>query len=158
ANLVAQSGTPDIQVSSGTTTINLNDTVDFGTTPVGVASSKAFTVTNTGTADLLVSEAVTVPQGFTLMATISRSGLAGDAAIIATARPPPHLPALKTPAGKTATFTVALNSATAGNFSGSVSFQTNVTGKLTFAFNVTGKVLPPPSVRYIDDNDAGFTF
>jgi uncharacterized protein (DUF1800 family) len=149
ATLAAQTGAPDIEVQNGTTTISPNDTVDFVTTPVGVALSKTFTVTNTGTANLLVSEAISVPSGFTLMA--SFPGVPGTALASKD-------PAFALAPNASATFTVALNSAQAGIYQGNVSFQTNVDGTNPFVFQVTGKVLPPPSVRYIDDQDADFTF
>src|SRR5712692_7067655 len=68
--LLAQPNAPDIQVLDGTTTINLNDTNAFTATPVGTANSKTFTVKNTGNADLLVGETISVPQGFTVMANL----------------------------------------------------------------------------------------
>jgi uncharacterized protein (DUF1800 family) len=147
--LLAQTTAPDVQVLDGTTVINLNDTDAFPSTPVGTANSKTFTVTNTGNANLLVSEAISVPQGFTLMA--SFPGVP-DTTL------PTNVPAFTILPGASATFTVALNSATAGTFSGNVSFQTNVTGKNPFVFTVTGTVLPLPSLRYIDaDLSPGFT-
>jgi uncharacterized protein (DUF1800 family) len=147
AGLLAQTGTPDIQVQDGTTVVALNDAVAFTPTPAGMANSKTFTVTNTGTANLLVSEAISVPQGFTLMASFPS---------VPDTNLPTNVPAFTIAPGASATFTVALNSATAGTFSGPVSFQTNVTGKNPFTFNVTGTVVSPPSVRYLDDTSAGF--
>src|SRR5262249_22329197 len=150
ARLLAQAGTPDVQVLNGTGVVSPGGTVAFGTTPVGVAASRTFTVQNTGTDSLLLSEAVTVPVGFTLMAS---SPGAPNAVLPATGAP-----AYTIAPNATATFTVALNSATAGKFSGQVSFQTNVDGKNPFVFRVNGTALPPPGVRYLDDTDAGFTF
>jgi len=149
ASLLAQGGSPDIKVSSGST-IPLNGTVDFGSSAVGVAKEKTFTVENTGTADLLVAEQITVPQGFTLMA--SFPGVP-DTVLTSTNQEP----AFTISPGGTATFKVALNSATSGNFSGNVSFMTNVTGKNPFVFKVTGRATPPPALRIIDDSSAGFT-
>src|SRR5262249_22302102 len=131
------------------TVVPPNGTVAFANTPVGVALSKTFTVKNTGTATLLVSEAVSTPLGFTLMA--SFAGVPTDLL-------PNNVPAFKIDPGASATFTVALNSATAGDFSGPITFQTNVTGKNPMTFNVTGSALPPPSTRFVDDTGAGFTF
>src|SRR5262245_57343484 len=151
ASLLAQTGSPDIQVLNGTAVVAPNATVSFGSTPVGVAKAITFTVKNTGAAALLVSEAITVPPGFTLMA--SFPGVP-DANLSTS----PHVPGFTIAPGATATFIVALNSATAGGFAGNVSFQTNVTGKNPFVFRVTGTVVPPPAVRAVDDKDAGFTF
>jgi uncharacterized protein (DUF1800 family) len=148
ASVPAQSGSPSIQVLNGTTVIPQNGSVSYGSTGVGVPSSITFTVQNTGTANLLVSEAISVPLGFTLMTNfpgVPDSSLGTN------------VPAFTIAPNASATFTVALNSATAGNFSGPVSFQTNVAGQNPFVFNVSGTVGSPPTVRIVDDSDAGFT-
>jgi uncharacterized protein (DUF1800 family) len=148
--LLAQSGTPAVSVFRDTVPVPLNGTVAFGGTPVGVASPVVFTVTNTGGGTLLVSEAVSVPTGFTLMASLPG---------VPNGTLPTNVPAYSLAGGQSATFTVALNSATAGAFSGGeVAFQTNDPTKTRFAFRVTGTALPPPGVRYADDNDPAFTF
>jgi uncharacterized protein (DUF1800 family) len=152
--LLAQTTAPDVQVLDGSNNVPLNGTVAFTSTQAGMPNSKTFTVKNTGNANLVVSEAVSVPQGFTLMA--SFPGVPDT--FIPNTTPANSVPAFTITPGNTATFTVALNSATAGTFSGNVSFQTNVTGKNPFVFAVTGTVTAPPSVRYIDaDLSPGFT-
>jgi uncharacterized protein (DUF1800 family) len=148
-SLVASPGTPDIQVLDGTTVIALNGSRAFGATPVATPKSKTFTVKNVGTGALLVSEAITVPQGFTLMASfpgVPDTNLSSGS------------PAFTLAPNATATFTVALNSAVAGNHRGTLSFNTNVTGKKPFTFTVSGKAVPPPSLRLGDDGASGFTF
>jgi uncharacterized protein (DUF1800 family) len=149
AALLAQPGAPAIQVLRDTNPVAANSLVGFGNTPVGVAKSITFTVKNTGTADLLVSEAISVPQGFTLMT--SFPGVPGT-------NLPTNVPAFAIKPGETAAFTVALNSALVGRFEGEVSFQTNVADRTQFVFRVRGTSLPPPAVNYVDDNDARFTF
>jgi uncharacterized protein (DUF1800 family) len=144
----ATSGAPDIQVFDGTTNIPPGGTDAFGTTPVAIPGSRTFTVTNVGTADLLVSEAISVPPGFTLMA--SFPGVP-DTTL------PTNVPAFTIAPKASATFIVALNSATAGDFSGTVSFNTNVGGANPFTFAVTGRAVPPPAARYVDDLSADFT-
>src|SRR5262249_34835321 len=57
----------------------------------------------------------------------------------------------------TATFTVALNAAFAGNYAGNISFATNVSGSNPFTFQVTGDVIAPNSVIFVDDRDMGFS-
>jgi uncharacterized protein (DUF1800 family) len=148
ASLVGGPAAPDVQVLDGAKAVALGGNDSFGATPVGVAKSKTFTVQNTGSADLLVSEAIAVPQGFTLMASFPG---------VPNANLPTGEPAYTIASGASATFTVALNSATAGKFHGNVSLSTNVGGKGPFVFRVSGKALPPPSVRYVDDQDGGFT-
>ncbi|MCC6419244.1 MAG: DUF1800 family protein [Gemmataceae bacterium] len=146
--LLAQTGTPSVRVRNGTTIVAMNGTVGFGTSPVGVAKAKTFTVKNTGAANLLVSEAVAVPPGFTVMASFPG---------VPNAMLPGNVPAYTLAPNATATFTIALNSASAGAFAGNVTFATNVTGKNPFTFKVTGTALPPPAVRCVDDGGAGFT-
>jgi uncharacterized protein (DUF1800 family) len=151
AGLLATPGTPNVQVFDGTLSdplIAQNATVPFANTPVGVAGSRTFTVRNNGTGALLVSEAITVPVGFTLMASfpgVPDATLAGA-------------PAFTLAPSATATFTVALNSAASGIFGGDVSFNTNVPSRNPVVFRVTGTAVPPPSLRILDDSDAGFTF
>src|SRR5262245_54913402 len=119
AGLVAQGGSANLQLLDGTSEIALNATVAFGPTAPGTAVAKTFTVRNTGTANLLVSEAISVPPGFTLMASFPG---------VPNASFSPASPAYTIAPNATATFTVALNSAAAGNFAGAVSFATNVPG------------------------------
>src|SRR5262245_479027 len=148
--LLAQTGTPAVSVFRDTVPVPLNGTVAFGSTPVGVASPVIFTVTNTGAGTLLVSEAISVPPGFTLMA--SFPGVPNGTL-------PTNVPAYSLAAGQSATFTVALNTATAAAFSGGeIAFQTNDPARARFAFLVTGTTQPPPGVRYADDGDPAFTF
>ncbi len=147
AGLLAGLNSPDVQVQDGAVVVPLGGTVDFGTAAAGAAASKTFTVTNTGTAPLNVAEAIAVPPGFTLMASFPG---------VPTSALPTNVPAYTIAPSASATFTVALNSATAGVFAGSVSFQNDVAGKSPFTFQVTGKVLPPPSERIVDDADPGF--
>jgi uncharacterized protein (DUF1800 family) len=148
-SLLAQPNAPIIQVSDGGTVIANNGSDAYSPTRMGVDNSKTFTVTNNGNADLLVSETISVPVGFTLMKNfpgVPNALLNGT-------------PAYTISAGTSATFTftVALNSATAGDFSGPVTLMSNDPNNGTFTFNVTGTVLEPPTVRIVDDLDAGFT-
>jgi hypothetical protein len=146
--LLAGPGSPGIEVRDNTTIVPYQGKVAFSPTRVGVPRSKTFTVTNTGGAPLLVSEAITVPSGFTLMA--SFPGVPDDLL-------PNNIPAFTLAPGASATFTVALNAASAGGHTGTVSFQTNVTGMNPFTFTFSsGRVEPPPGVRYTDDADGGF--
>jgi uncharacterized protein (DUF1800 family) len=154
--LLAQSGSPGIQVSNGGV-IPPGGTVNFPNTAMGVASPITFTVTNTGSAPLLVGEVISVPQGFTLMANFPGvpNALFGPNTNVNS------VPAYTIAPSATATFTVALNSATPGTFTGPVSFATNVTGTNPFTFTVTGTVTGTSSttgmVSYSDDNDQSFS-
>jgi uncharacterized protein (DUF1800 family) len=147
--LLAGPGTPDIELKDNNTVVQYQGKVAYSPTPVGVPRSKTFTVTNTGSGNLLVSEAITVPVGFTVMATFPG---VPDTLL------PNNVPAFTIMPGASATFTVALNSALAGGHTGTVSFMTNVTGKNPFTFTFSsGRVDPPPGVRYTDDADGGFS-
>ncbi len=69
---------PEIDVVQNTTNIADNTgTFDFGTTTVGTAVSKTFTIENTGTADLTLSD-LTLPTGLTLAGTFPTVIAAGS--------------------------------------------------------------------------------
>jgi uncharacterized protein (DUF1800 family) len=135
-------GGPVIQVFAGTTIEpgsrgipNRTGSVDLGTTPVTKSRPTTFTVRNAGTADLTLTEPIRLPRGFTLVRSFGARTL----------RP-----------GQATHFIVALNSARAGRLSGPISFGTNGGPGNRFSFLVTGTALGPPSMRIIDDGDAGF--
>ena len=95
------------------------DHTDFGTvTQGGAAMSRTFTVRNDGTGPLTLGT-VTAPTGFTVTAQPAASVAAG---------------------GGTTTFTVRLDTATAGTKSGDVSFSTNDSDENPFNFRITGTV------------------
>jgi GH25 family lysozyme M1 (1,4-beta-N-acetylmuramidase) len=102
--------------------------VDFGSVAQnGTNPTKTFTVTNSGGVKLTLG-AVSVPSGYTLTEPLATSLLAGQSD----------------------TFTVALNSSTAGTKTGSITFSTNDSNENPFNFSVTGSVIPsgpPPSVQ-----------
>jgi hypothetical protein len=110
--------------------------VAFGTTTVGTAVTKTFTVQNVGTADLTLG-AISVSSDFTASAFGTTTVAAG---------------------GST-TFTVTLIASNAGNYSGTVSFATNDPGQNPFDFTVSGTVdapvVSPP--MYLDNGQSGYT-
>ncbi|WP_254512973.1 choice-of-anchor D domain-containing protein [Anatilimnocola floriformis] len=115
---------PEIAVQDGVTNIVDNTgTVAFGTAPLTTLVQKTFTIVNSGTAPLTIGT-VTVPTGFVL------------------ASPP----AATVAAGRTTTFSVRLNTAVAGNFSGMVSFATNDADENPFNFTINGIVTPTAPV------------
>jgi hypothetical protein len=94
------------------------DGTDFGSiTQGGTAISRTFTVRNDGTAALTLGT-VSVPTGFTLT-----DGLSANLA-----------------AGASDTFTVQLDTATAGTKAGEISFSTNDSDENPFHFAITGVV------------------
>jgi uncharacterized protein (DUF1800 family) len=138
----AQSG-PQIQVHEGTTippgSTGIPDnsgTVLFDATPVGVPQPKTFTVRNVGTANLTLTEPITLPPGFTLVSSFGTTTVAP---------------------GGTTTFAVALNPAKAGRLTGPLSFRTNDTARTSFDFTVVGPSLAPAAVGIVNDGQAGFS-
>jgi hypothetical protein len=121
---------PEIAVSGngtnivdGDTTPATTDHTDFGTvTQNGTAISRTFTVSNTGNATLTTS-GLSVPTGFSvtdpLAATINAGGFD--------------------------TFTVRLDTTTAGTKSNDISFTTNDSNENPFNFSITGTVSAPTS-------------
>ncbi|MGA2499091.1 MAG: choice-of-anchor D domain-containing protein [Tepidisphaeraceae bacterium] len=91
--------------------------VSFGTARVGeTVTSKAFRVTNTGTANLILGK-ISVPAGYQLM-----HGL------VATLKP-----------GKSDVFTIKLVTRKAGKYGGTVKLGTNTAAR-TFQFSISGTV------------------
>jgi hypothetical protein len=114
-------------IADGDTTPSATDHTSFGSAMQGGAGiSRTFTVRNTGGAPLVLG-AVTVPSGFTLT-----EGLSGSLA-----------------PGAQDTFTVRLNTATPGTFTGDVSFSTNDSDENLFEFRITGTVLGAPEITVL---------
>jgi hypothetical protein len=115
-----------IEVRDGTTVIpSGTGSVDFGTTTVGTAITKTFTIRNTAaattplsTGTLVLNPQVTLPAGFSL------TGFEQTALV---------------PTGST-TFTVRLTAAATGTFTGTVSFGTNDGTANPFTFTINGTV------------------
>jgi V8-like Glu-specific endopeptidase len=107
-----------VSISDGDTTPSTTDGTDFGSVAQGGSPiSRTFTVRNDGTGTLTLG-AVTVPTGFTLT-----EGLSASLA-----------------PGASDTFTVRLETATAGTRSGTISFATNDSDENPFDFAITGVV------------------
>jgi hypothetical protein len=119
---VSPAAAPAIGVADSTSSSTVaNGGADpFGTTPLGTAVQRAYTVTNPGTANLTLGT-VTVPSGFSLMTTPS-----GNVA-----------------AGGSTSFTVQMNGTASGSVSGAVSFSDNVAGANPFQFTISGQVTVP---------------
>ena len=111
---------PEIQVRDGATPISNGGSVAFGTTNQPTPITKTFTISNTGTADLTLSN-LSLPTGFSLV-----SGFTSPVA-----------------PGNSTTLVVRLTAAAAGNYSGSLSFNTNQVGANPFTFTLTGTVITP---------------
>lgn len=115
---VVSTNAPEIAVLDGSTNIvDGSGSVNLGSGNVGSTISKTFTVQNTGNAALTLGT-VSVPTGFTLT----------------------QAPAASVAAGGSTSFIVSLNTATAGTFSGAISFTNNDADENPFDFSVSGTV------------------
>jgi hypothetical protein len=114
---------PEIAVSENATDIpDGTGSLDFGSTPAGAPVDKTFTVFNSGGADLTLVEPVSLPAGFSLVNTFGSTTI--------------------TP-GNSTTFTVRLTAASAGSFSGTLSFGNNDGDENPFDFTISGTVTAP---------------
>ncbi len=120
-------------IADGDTTPSAADGTDFGgALQGGTPISKSFTVRNDGTANLTLSGLV-VPAGFTLTEPL----------------------AVSLAPGASDTFTVRLDTATAGTKSGQISFTTNDSGENPFNFSITGTVTVPAPEVTVEGNGTG---
>jgi predicted outer membrane repeat protein len=112
---------PEIEVKNGTTSIldGTTTAIDFGSTTVGSAVTKTFTINNTGTSSLSLSTP-TLPTGFTVLG-IFPSSIAP---------------------GSTADFQLQLNATATGNPLGTISFANNDSDENPFDFAIAGTVNP----------------
>jgi hypothetical protein len=124
-------GTTD-NIADGDTTPSTTDGTDYGTTTIGTAVTRSFTIQNTGTA-LLTLSAPTLPSGFSLVGAFPTNIAAGN----------------------NATFTVKLDATATGNYSGNISFANNDSDENPYNFAIAGVVNPVP-VPEINVTDGGF--
>ncbi|AVH62956.1 choice-of-anchor D domain-containing protein [Nostoc sp. 'Peltigera membranacea cyanobiont' N6] len=115
---------PEIQVLNGTVDIVDGSTtaINFGDIVAGNTLTKTFTIKNTGTAALNLSN-LKLPDGFSLVGTLPTSVAANASTAI----------------------TVALNTTTPGTYSGSFTLNNNDTNESPFDFAISGIVKPVPA-------------
>lgn len=113
-------------VSSPELTNNQAAAVAFGATTVGTPVSRVFAIRNAGTAPLTLG-ALTLPPGFAVIGTF---------------------PAGPVAPGDTVTFTVQLTAASAGTFSGALSFANGDADENPFTFPISGVVNAAPSLTH----------
>ena len=124
-----------IEIVDGDASPVIDDHSSFGTIINGQTISRTFTVKNTGTADL----------------TVSQVSLSGSSAFTVTSQPA----ATVSPGGST-TFTVRFSPATAGNHSASLSFTNNDADENPYNFSISGDADPLTySVNFQTDGTAG---
>nr|MDZ8039048.1 choice-of-anchor D domain-containing protein [Nostoc sp. CreGUA01] len=116
--------TPEIQVLNGTVDIADGSTtaINFGDAIVGNTLTKTFTIKNTGTAALSLSN-LKLPNGFSLVGTLPTS----------------------VAANASTTITVALNTTTPGTYGGTLIFSNNDSNESPFDFAISGTVKPAPT-------------
>ncbi|MDB5385367.1 MAG: Extracellular serine protease precursor, partial [Planctomycetaceae bacterium] len=116
---------------SNTSITNGSGSINFGTaTQGGMGISKVITITNGGSTPLILGSAtLTAPAGFQITGYTPTTLAAG---------------ATSTP------ITITLLATTAGNYSGTISFQTNDSNANPFTFNVLGSVVST-SVWIVDN-------
>ncbi len=124
---------PEIQVFEGMTQVPDGGSFSFGMTLPGTPVDKMFRVRNGGNANLTL-QPVTVPPGFTVINDI----------------PPNTVLA----SGGEISFSVRMLAASAGNFSGDVSFANTDGDENPFNLTLSGTA---SAVRIIDDGEAGFS-
>jgi len=115
---------PEIQVLNGTVDIadGSSTAIDFGNAAFGSTVTKTFTIKNTGTSALNLSN-LTLPDGFSLVGTL------------------PATLAIKT----STSIKVALNTKTSGTYAGSFSLSNNDSNESPFNFAISGTVKPAPA-------------
>lgn len=118
---------PDIEVFNGGTPINVNDSVDFGVTPLNVPVSLVVTINNTGN-DTLELDAPSVTGDFSTPAAVGTSILPAN----------------------TWSFTVEMDVTAFGPKTGTVTLTSNDLCDSPFTFTVQGRVNTPPVAG--DDN------
>jgi hypothetical protein len=122
-------GGPQATVLDGTQPV-ADGTSDSYSALVGAAGTHTFTVQNTGGATLTLSPTINLPSGFTLVSGFGATTL--------------------TP-GATTTFTVAVSTAAAATYSGTVSFGTSDLNNNPYSFKLTATVA---TTEIIDDGSA----
>ncbi|MCL1470075.1 Calx-beta domain-containing protein, partial [Argonema antarcticum] len=121
--LGANNNIPEIQVLETATNIPDNTgSVNFGTTPLGTAITKTFTIKNTGFNDLTLNSISPIGTGFSLASPFGSTTIA---------------------AGNSTTFEVQLDAANAGTFNGTISFGNNDADENPFNFDISGVVQAP---------------
>lgn len=113
--------------------IENGETFDFGVVDINETAQRTFTISNGGSADLVIGTVNVAGTGYALASA----------------------PATTIRAGRSTTFTIRLQSAGALNpASGSASFTTNVAGTPTFTISLTGQVAvvpPSPEIEVVEN-------
>lgn len=140
-SVTPSSAAPEIGVQMAGVAVADGGGASFGSTTVGAAVSRTFTITNSGNAPLSLTSinAAALPAGFTLVSNIAATSLA---------------------AGASTSFTVRLNATAAGAFGGTLSIFNSDGNESPYDLALSGTVVAAPQpaiVRTIDNGAAGFS-
>lgn len=114
-------GTTD-NIADGDSTPSTGDGTDYGSTPVGTAITRTFTIQNTGTETLTLDTAnITLPSGYSIVTAPS---------------------ATVAPGGST-TITVQLDATAAGTYTGQIVIPNNDSDEVPYNFSLSGTVTAP---------------
>lgn len=131
-------GIPEIEVTVDANPVADGGSVDFGPTLLGEPITQTFTISNTGSATLTLAN-LTVPAGFAIAADFGVTDV---------------------PTDTSTTFVISLTATATGNYSGTLSFDTNDPDENPFDIVVEGTVTAPDMVVIIDSaaitNGSGF--
>ncbi|MCI0359437.1 MAG: choice-of-anchor D domain-containing protein [Planctomycetaceae bacterium] len=142
---------PEISVRMSGSELTDGGTASFGSTKVGTAISRTFTVTNVGqsTLSLTALSSTAMPAGFSLTSNL------GD---------------LTLTAGQSTTFTIRFNAATAGSFSGQIAIRSNDASEAVFDLRLSASAVKTTTTtssptttsttlikRTLDNGATGFT-
>ncbi len=116
----------EINVTQNANTVLDGGSYNFGSVNPGSSATATFTITNSGTSNLVLTAPITITgTGFTLGSTFGTTTVA---------------------AGATTTFTVAFSPTASGTFTGNVSFATNDCDESTYNFTLNGTSASAPPV------------
>ena len=125
---------PEVELFlAGATIEDETGNVNFGSTVITAPVMRTFTVSNTGGANLTLSEPIIVPAGFSVISSFGATTL--------------------TP-GSSTTFKVQLEAAAEGTVGGQLSFGTNDADEGVYNITLIGSV---KNVLIIDDGDSAFS-
>ena len=127
---------PEVSVLIGSSGIADGGTIDFGSTQAGTSVDRVVTVRNDGNANLSVNSITSaIPSGFSLVSNLSTTTL----------QP-----------GQSVTFTLRLNAASVGSFSGDIDFTKSDANEGIYDLHLQGTVTAS-TTQTSDDGDAGNT-
>ncbi|QTA88232.1 choice-of-anchor D domain-containing protein [Desulfonema magnum] len=118
-------GFPEINVKADTTDISDGSSFDFGSASLGTPISVIFTVENNGDTDLILTEPITLPRGFTLLSSF-------DSTTVSPA--------------SSAVFEVQLNDVL-DSPGGELSFENSDRDENPYHFTISGTVNPAPEAE-----------